>query len=68
MDVTSFLSIPCLSNSEHWSQKTSQNGSIHSISQDVYVTSLSVLRFCFGADLIIFMEQFNKVLLYLTEL
>ena len=26
INVTSFLSIPCLSNSEHWSQKTSQNG------------------------------------------
>ena len=25
-------------------------------------------RFCFGADLIIFMLQFNEVLLYLTEL
>ena len=29
--VTSFLSIPCLSYSEHWFQKTSQNGSFHSI-------------------------------------
>ena len=31
INVTSFLSISCLSNSEHWSQKTSQNGNIHSI-------------------------------------
>ena len=31
LHVTSFLSIACLSKSEHWSQKTSQNGSIHSI-------------------------------------
>ena len=41
--VTSFLSIPCLSLVVyllHWSQKTSQNGSIYSISQDVYATSL----------------------------
>ena len=29
--VTSFLSISCFSNSEHWSQKTSLNGNIHSI-------------------------------------
>ena len=29
--VTSFLSIPCFSNSEHWSQKTSWNGNVHSI-------------------------------------
>ena len=31
LSISSFLSILCLSNSEHWSQKTSQNGSIHSI-------------------------------------
>ena len=31
--VTSFLSISCLSNSEHWSQKCSQSGSIHSINK-----------------------------------
>ena len=31
--VTSFLSISCLSNSEYWSQKTSQSGNIHSINK-----------------------------------
>ena len=29
--VTSFLSISCLSNSEYWSQQTSQSGNIHNI-------------------------------------
>ena len=33
INVTSFLSISCSSNSEYWSQKTSQSSNIHSINK-----------------------------------
>ena len=43
INVTSSLSISCLSNSEYWSPRRSQSGSIHSINK-MYVTSLSALE------------------------
>ena len=36
IEATSFSSIPYWSNSEHWSQKLTQSGNIHSILLDVY--------------------------------
>ena len=52
--VTSFLSIPCLSNSEYWSQKHSQSGNIHSINKmfmSQLRTYLTLSNIKWGTDL-----------------
>ena len=47
IDVTSSSSILYCSNSEHWSQKCSQSGNIHSIILNVYVDRQSLKNFPF---------------------